>query len=81
MSASLSSLANNLSDNLSDRPCSDKCKDCKFCLEYMSAKDNQLIFKCLKRNKKYYKKFNENLINKFTNTYEFCDEDINKFCC
>ena len=40
MSTSLSSLVDNLSEKLH----SDKCKDCKSELDYMSVKDNQLIF-------------------------------------
>ena len=33
----------NLIDNLSEGLHSDKCTDCKFCLDYMSFKDDQLI--------------------------------------
>ena len=43
MSTSLSSLVDNLSEKLH----SDKCKDCKSELDYMSVKDNQLIFQPL----------------------------------
>ena len=45
----------------------------------MSAKDNQLIFKCLKCNKNYKKDLNKDLVNRFASTYELCDGDINKF--
>lgn len=41
----------------------------------MSAKDDQLRF-----NKNYEKKFNKNLIKIFESTYEFYNEDINRFC-
>ena len=41
----------------------------------MSTKDSQLIFKCLKCNKKYEKEFNKDLIKRFANTYEFCNGD------
>ena len=75
MLISLSSLVNNLSEGLYN----DKCKDCKSCLDYMLAKDNQLVFKSIKYNKNYKKEFNENLVNRFANIYEFCNEDINKF--
>ena len=75
MSTSLSSLVNNLSHGLY----SDKYTDCKSCLEYISTKDNRLIFKCLKCNKNYNKYVNNDLINRFTDIYEFCDRDINKF--
>ena len=36
-----------LVDNLSEKRHSDKCKDCKSELDYMSVKNNQLIFQCL----------------------------------
>ena len=50
------------------------------CLEYLSAaNDNQLTFNCSKCNKNHNKDFNEDLINRFASTYEFCDKDINKF--
>ena len=44
----------------------------------MSVKDDQLIFKCSKCNKNHNKDFNKDLINRFANTYKFCDGDINK---
>ena len=82
MSTSSPSLVNNLSDGLH----SDKCTECKSCLDYMSIKDNQwnciqwncieIIFKCLNCNKNYNKDFNKNLINRFS---AFCNGDINKF--
>ena len=43
MSTSLSNLINNLSDRVHN----DKCTDCKSYLEYMTTKDEQLIFRCL----------------------------------
>ena len=43
MSTSLSSLV----DNLSEKIQSGKCKDCKSELDYMSVKNNHLIFQCL----------------------------------
>ena len=70
MSTSLSSLVDNLSEKLH----SDKCKDCKSKLEYMSVKDNQLIFQFLECKKNYNKHCNKELINRFENTYEFCNE-------
>ena len=74
MSSSLSSLVSNLSDGLHG----DKCTDCKSCLDYMSVKDDQLIFRCFKCQKNYNKDFNKDLIKRFENTYEFCDREINK---
>ena len=74
MSTSLSSLV----DNLSEKLYSDKCKDCKSELDYMSIKNNQLIFQCLECKKNYKKDYKE-LIKRFANTYELCNGDINKF--
>ena len=45
----------------------------------MVTKDDQLIFRCLKCKKNYNKDFNNELIKRFANIYEFCNEDINKF--
>ena len=75
MTTSLSNLVNKLSGALYNG----KCTDCKSCLEYILAKNNQLIFKCLNCNKNHNKDLNKDLINRFVSTYEFCDEDINKF--
>ena len=57
MSSSLSNLVNNLSDRLH----SDKCTDCKSYLDYMSIKDDQLIFRCFDCKKKYKTAFNKEL--------------------
>ena len=75
MSSSLSSLVDNLSEGLH----SDKCTDCKSCIDCISIKDNQLIFRCFECKKNYDKDFNKELINRFSSTYEFCNGDINKF--
>ena len=75
----MSSSLSNLVDNLSDRLHSDDCTDCKSYLGYMSIKDDQLIYRCFDCKKNYKKDFNEELIKKFINTYEFCDGNINKF--
>ena len=66
MSSSLSSLVDNLSEGLH----SDKCTDCKSCLDYMIFKDNQLIFKCFECKTYYNKDFNKELIKRFANIYE-----------
>ena len=60
MSTSLSSLADSLSEKLH----SDKCKDCKSELDYISVKDNQLIFQCLECKKSYNKDCNKELTRK-----------------
>ena len=80
MSTSLS----NLVKILSDRVHSDKCTDCKSYLDYMTINDDQqsctqLIFWCFECKKNYKKDFNKELIKRFVNIYEFCNEDINKF--
>ena len=49
------------------------------CLDYMSVKDDQLIFRCLECKKNYKKEFNKELFKRFANIYEFCNEHINKF--
>ena len=45
----------------------------------MTTKDEQLIFRCFRCKKNYEKNFNEELIQRFANTYEFCNGDLNKF--
>ena len=52
MLISLSSLADKLLEGLHNN----KCKDYKPCLKHMKAKDNELIFNCLKSNKNSKKK-------------------------
>ena len=75
ISSSLSSLVDNLSEGLH----SDKCTDCKSCLNYMITKDDQLIFRYFEFKKNYKKDFITELIKIFSNIYGFCNEDINKF--
>ena len=64
MSTSLSNLVSNLSERLHN----DRCIDCKYCLDYMIAKDEQLIFRCFRCKMNYEKNFNEDLIQRFANT-------------
>ena len=45
----------------------------------MTTKDEQLIFRCFRCKKNYEKNFNEDLIQRFANTYDFCNGDLNKF--
>ena len=45
----------------------------------MTTKEEQLIFRCFECKKNYEKDFNKELIKRFANIYEFCNEDINKF--
>ena len=69
----------NLVDNLFDGLHSNKCTDCISSLDYMKVEYPQLIFKCLNSNKNYNKDFNNELINRFSITYKFCNENISKF--
>ena len=75
MSTSLSNLVSNLSKGLHN----DRCIDCKYCLDYMTTKDEQLIFRYFRCKRNYERNFNEDLIQRFANTYEFCNGDLNKF--
>ena len=75
MSTSLSKLVDNLSEGLHN----DKCKDCKSYFDYMTTKDEKLIFRCFSCKKNYEKDFNKDLIQRFANIYEFCNGDLNKF--
>ena len=47
MSSSLSSLVDDLSEGIHCY----KCIDCKSCVDDMSVKDNELIFRCFERKK------------------------------
>ena len=76
ISTSLSNLVGNLSEGLHNY----RCIDCKSCLYHMTTKDKQIIFKCFRCKKNYEETFNKkNLIQRFANTYEFCNGDLNKF--
>ena len=75
MSTSLS----NLVDNLSEILYNNRCIDCKSCLDYMTTKDEQLIFRCSSCKKNCEKDFNKDLTKRFANTYRFCNKDLNKF--
>ena len=62
----MSTSLSNLVSNLSEGLHNDRCIDCKSCLDYRCKK-------------KYEKNFNEDLIQRFANTYDFCNGDLNKF--
>ena len=74
MSTSLSNPVSKLSEGLHN----DRCIDFKSCLDYMTTKDEELIFRCFRCKKNYEKNFNKELIQRFVNTYEFCNGDLNK---
>ena len=75
----MSSSFSNLGDNLSEGLHSVKCTNCKSCYDYMTTKDEKLIFRCFECKKNYEKDFSKELIKRFANIYEFCEGDINKF--
>ena len=75
----MSSLLSNLVDNLSEGLHSDKCTHCKYCLEYIKSKSDQLTLKCFECKKNYKKDFNNELIKRFVNIYKFCNKEYNKF--
>ena len=75
MATSLSKLVDNLTDNIHN----DKCIKCKSNLCFVRAMNETLLFKCIDCEKEYEKEFNKELLKRFSNTYEFCDNDLNKF--
>ena len=74
MLISLSKFVDNLSEGLHNN----RCPDCKSSLDYMITKDEKLIFRLFTCKKNYEKDFNKELIKKFANTYNFCDNHLNK---
>ena len=84
MSSSLSKLVDNLSEGIHNN----KCADCKPNLDYIKTtakpsslerKNEKLIVECYNYKQRYKKKFNKELIKRFASTYEFCNNDLNKF--
>ena len=47
--------------------------------ENESVKENSIKYKCLSCNKKYSNKIDEELKNRFKNTFKFSNNDINRF--
>ena len=75
MSSSLSKLVDNLSEGLHNN----KALDCESCLDYIKTKNEKLILKCFNFKQSYEKDFNKELIQRLTSTYEFCNQNLNKF--
>ena len=75
MATSLSKLVDNLTDNIHNG----KCIKCKSNLCFVRAINEKLIFKCIDCEKEYEKEFNKKLLERFANTYKFCDNDLDKF--
>ena len=75
MATSLSNLVDNLTEGIHKI----KCKDCDCFLEDESVKDNLIKHKWLFCNKTYSNKTDEKLKKQFKNTFQFSNNDINKF--
>ena len=75
MAKSLSKLVDNLTENIHN----DKCVKCKSNLCFINAVNEILTFECMDCGKEYKKGLNKKLIERFSNVYEFCSYDINKF--
>ena len=75
MATSLSKLVDNLTDNIHN----DKCIKCKSNFCFVRAINEKLIFKCIYCEKEYEKEFTKELVERFANTYKFCDNDLDKF--
>ena len=73
------SLLSKLVDNLSEGIHNNKCADGKSNLDYIKTKNEKLILECYNCKQRYRKKFNKELIKIFASTYEFCNNDLNKF--
>ena len=56
-----------------------KCADCKSNFDYIKTKNETLILECYNCKQRYRKKFNKELIKRFASSYEFCNNDLNKF--
>ena len=75
MASSLSKLVDNLSEEIHNN----KCSDCGSNLDYNKIKNEKIILECYNCKQCYKKKFNKELIKRFTSTYSFCNNDLNKF--
>ena len=75
----LATSLSNLVDNLTEGINKSRCKNYNYFLEYESAKNSLIQYKCLSCNKDYSKKLNEELKEKFKNTYNFSNNGVNKF--
>ena len=75
MATSLSKFVDNLTDNIHN----DKCVKCKSNLSFVNAMNETLTFECVDCKKEYKKDIDNKLKERFSNVYEFCDYDVNKF--
>ena len=75
MQTSLSKIDNNLLE-IYDQKCRDKNYKSEY--EFKGIKNDKLSYKCNECKKRQWKPIN-GLIKKFSNSKEFCNNDINKF--
>ena len=68
----------NLADSLTEGIYKIICKFCEYFLEYESAKDNLIKYKCLSCNTDYSNKIDEELKKRFNNAFKLSNNDINK---
>ena len=74
MATSLSNLTNNLSDQLYNN-----CIGCNNLLDSIIIKDDKIVFSCFSCKKNITKDFKNGLLERFKKTYQFCENDNNKF--
>ena len=75
MATSLSKLVDNLTEGIHN----DKCNKCESNLCFVNAMNETLTFECVDCEKEYKKDINNKLKERFSNVYEFCGYDMNKF--
>ena len=75
MATSLSKLVDNLTEAIHN----DKCNKCESNLCFVNAISETLTFECVDCKKEYKKDINNKLKERFSNVYEFCGYDMNKF--
>ena len=75
----MASSLSNLVDNLTEEIHTTKCKDCDCFFEYERIKDILIKYECLSCNKDYSNKLDEELKKKLQTTFQFSNNDINKF--
>ena len=75
MATSLSKLVDNLTENIHN----DKCLKCMSNLCFVNVMNETLTFECVDCKKEYKKYINNKLKERFSNVYEFCGYNMNKF--
>ena len=68
-------MATSLTENIHN----DKCIKCKSNLCFVNAMNETLTLECVDCKKEYNKDINNKLKERFSNVYEFCGYDMNKF--